>query len=315
MGEVSKHLMASGARFCQSAMAAYDKDEWNVFTLHAGTALEHIIKARLAALNPALIAKRDHPTSLLWFADNEKHNEPMHAELRTIGLDECINLAVLLNRELAKHKERLAELQRARNSVAHLGAVTTEAAGQMLSTFLRTVILLVNDAGADVDDVFGDYFGFVVSQIKKSDNEQARVYGGRVAQARMRYEALSSNMTAEEAEHRRQLVEIQWHRRSIEEQLVNCPVCGFPAYVEGEVWLDYWEPEVDEDGQVSHYPVVVYEAADLRCPTCDLHLDSPDLVSLAGAMNSWELSDSDHSAFMSGYYDDQLADIYEDADR
>lgn len=59
-----------------------------MFALHAGVAIEHLMKARLAAINPMLILDVDRKPSvdaMLWLADASKHDQRPPDSLRTVS--------------------------------------------------------------------------------------------------------------------------------------------------------------------------------------------------------------------------------------
>lgn len=68
----------------------------------------------------------------------------------------------------------------------------------------------------------------------------------------------------------------------------DLPRLSIPATVEGELSLDF-DVSVDHDGSVSGGAFGVFDATSLRCPTCDLVLDSPSLVNRSGAMEGFEV--------------------------
>src|SRR3954463_15703320 len=112
MKVLAGRLVNSSRLFLEAALTAYDSQEAHLFLLHAGTSLEHLAKARLAELNPALVAKRDHFPSLVWFADETKHGVPVPPELRTVTFDDAVGLLTLLGVPISPYKDHLALLQR-----------------------------------------------------------------------------------------------------------------------------------------------------------------------------------------------------------
>lgn len=148
---ISERLLASGSRFLRSSLHAYDGSHWDVFALHAGAAVEHLMKACLAAVNPALIAKRDHLQSIIWFADPSRCSSPMHPDLRTITFEESGKLLQMINTDVNKHNDILVAVQRARNSAAHLGPASANEAQELLPKMLRLMNLLIEAAGGKLN--------------------------------------------------------------------------------------------------------------------------------------------------------------------
>lgn len=295
---LASRLYKSAKQFTESAVVAYDRGEAHVFLLHAGTALEHLLKARLAELNPLLIAKRDHVPSLVWFADETKH--AVHpAEMRTITLDEAFNLAMAIKAPLGPFREDIGTLREYRNGVAHFGAYDHVVAAKVLPGFLNTLIALAKELGESSQDLFGIYEDFVQSQLAQHFADEERDYAGRLAQARIRFESEHGELDARTMAHLAQLVEMRWHPQSVEDQLIDCPACGLPAYAEGDLEQVDWDVDVDRDGTLmGAWPVLEYHPSVLRCPTCGLVLDTAGLISLSGAFENWHLSEADFDKYV-----------------
>ena len=305
MKVLAERLLQSAQLFVCSALAAYDAGEAHIFLLHAGTALEHLLKARLADLNPVLISKRDHVASLVWFADETKHAvHPLG--MRTITLDESLSLVTALNVPISAYRDKVTNLQHFRNGVAHFGVIDHTTSYAILPAFLHTVIVLLNELDVSDSAFFGAYDEFVSSQLAQHRSQEERDYEGRVAQAKMRFLSEHGQLEAPALEHLGQLAEMRWHRRSLEDQLVDCPVCGLPAYTEGILEQVDWDVDFDREGNPEGASVVLqFQAADLRCPTCGLVLDTASLVNMSGALENWELSDGDYDAFMRDMYEEE----------
>jgi hypothetical protein len=56
---LSDGLYSSAVAFAQSALRAFLDKDFPTFLLHAGTALEHLVKAYLASLNESFVAAND----------------------------------------------------------------------------------------------------------------------------------------------------------------------------------------------------------------------------------------------------------------
>jgi hypothetical protein len=295
---LAQRLFKSAQAFATSALAAYDRGESHVFLLHGATSLEHLLKARLAELNPVLISKRDHVPSLVWFADESRH-ELDNIDVRTITLDEALGLVAALRVPLGPHRDDISQLQKHRNGVAHLGVSDSKVAQQTLPSLLLSLTILSQDLGATREEFFGDYDEFVLTQLAVHREEEEREYTGRVAQARMRLAAEHGDLGPSAIGHLRRLAELRWHRLSLQDQLVDCPVCQLPAYAEGELWQVDWDVDYDEHANIGHaFPVLEYHPDTLRCPTCGLFLDSASLIQLSGAFENWQLSQKDYDVYV-----------------
>jgi hypothetical protein len=300
-------LFDSARQFVESALTAYDRSDTHVFLLHGGTALEHMLKARLAEANPALLAKRDHFPSLVWFADETKHSAVASVELRTVTLEDAMGLATAWGVPISLYRESLTLLQRHRNGVAHLGISDDKVAFEVLPGLLRTLILLSQELGQDPATLFGSFNSFVISQLDEQQAEEQRIWDGRFAQAQMRFHGEHPNLTAEEAKALRDLVEMRWRRMTLDDQLADCPVCVLPAYLSGTLDQVGWDVDFDKEGNPEGaYPSLEYTAYDLRCPTCGLVLDTPGLISVSGALENWQLPEDDFDAWIREFHEQDL---------
>jgi hypothetical protein len=313
MKVLAERLFKSARLFLQSALAAYDSQEAHVFLLHGGTALEHMLKARLAELNPALLAKKDSVPSLAWFADETKHTGPTSIEMRTITMEEALALASAIGAQISIYKDSLTILQRHRNGVAHLGLADEKVAYEVLPAFLAVMIQLTTELSEDPSELFGPYHSFALSQLEEYRAEQERVYEGRIAQALMRFKDEHGELDSTTKAKLAELVELKWHRTDILEQLMDCPACTLPGYAEGDLEITDWEADFDKEGNAEGgYPVLSYQPRFFRCPTCCLVLDTPELIRLGDLLSRWDLPEEDYDAFVREYYDEQAAQYYED---
>lgn len=306
MKVLAQRLLHSSRQFIRSSLAAYDSQNAHVFMLHAGTALEQLMKASLADVNPLLIAKRDHLPSLVWFAQEENHTGPPPVELRSITLDQAFELVAALGVSLSPYRHHLTSVQRHRNAVAHLGVAETAVGFEVLPGLLNAWTRLAERLDTDPSELFGPYHEFVLSQLDAHRNATDRILQGRIAQAHMRFTAEYGESDAAALWQLRELVEMRWHRRDLGEQLAGCVVCDLPAYAEGTLEIVDWEPDFDREGRITNAsPIIEYHAHNVRCPTCGLSLDTPELIQMSGILENWSLPDNDYDSFMRHYYEDQ----------
>jgi hypothetical protein len=296
MRTLAGRLYESATRFLHAALRAEDV-HGHLPLLHAATAIEHLAKARLAEINPLLLADaKQSPSVLLWLADETKHALPMPRGLRTIGLDRAIEI-VGRRAALDPYRKTLDELREHRNGVAHFGEADAGAADRLLPEVLAVVRALTDGLVADPDSIFGEYRDLAAAQLAAYDEQEAREYAVRVEQAKVRFQARHPTMTGEirgalsrELRHRGLA-----RRETFDEQVAPCPVCGLPAHLDGELLVSIdvdadWNP----DGTMYHaFPVVEYRPFSLRCSTCGLILDSPGLIDRSGALENWHVDPSD----------------------
>lgn len=297
----------------RSALEAYDQGESSVFLLHAGIALEHLLKARLANLNPALLSKGGKPQSAIWFADESKHDGVIPTDLRTISLDESLTLVRAIGVPLNLYEDGITALREHRNGVAHFVGPSDPVAVSVLVPVLQTMILLSTDLDVDAADFFGDFSDFVLTQVDTYRQEEERVYEGRRAQAWMRFDSQHGGASEEVLVHLRQLAEVRWHRRAPDDQLIDCPVCGLPAYANGNLEQVGWDVDYGRDGHPeAAYPSLEYTPYELQCPTCGLRLDTPGLVDLSGAFEDWQLPEADYMGWIHEYEEELRAEQWDE---
>lgn len=298
MGRLARRLYESGCRFMRVALAAHSNGDHELFAMHAAIAVEHLTKARLAAVNPMLLLdfKGQAPSAdvLLWVADDTRHDEPVPAGLRTIGGDRALEL---LRKQvpLDRFSEALKRLRGQRNGLSHMGeADLTDLADDLPMVVGAAAALAEGLIGSyPSTELFGVHTGFAETQLAQWNHDEDREYFGRFEQAQQRllekYPDVATNrelraMLAGAVE--RQFVA---KRSSFDEQLAPCPVCTLPAFLYGRL-----EPDFDKDGSLLNaYPTGVYHPSRLDCPTCNLVLDSASLIDRSHLMENWHVPHHD----------------------
>lgn len=182
-------MLSSAIRFLDAALTAYGRGERDVFALHAGVAIEHLMKARLAAINPLLILdtdRRPKAEALLWLAEPWKNGQRPPESLRTIGGERATELISPRVVDLSSYAEALTKLRdpaerdrsfrigRPRQCVEHLPMILAAAVGLAQG--------LVDDGLV----VFGSHREFAVEQLEEWADAEQRELAGRFTQARQR---------------------------------------------------------------------------------------------------------------------------------
>lgn len=292
-------LFASGRRFLDAALTAYGNDEHDVFALHAGVAIEHLMKARLVAINPMLILDVDRRPSveaMVWLADVSKHDQRPPESLRTVSGERAAELLSAGFVGLGAYKEALSKLRAQRNGIGHFGSADLAGIVDDLPMILRAVELLAVGLTDDPRDVFGAHAAFAEVQLDEWAEEVDRVLYGRYAQAEQRLAQREPPLVgALFAATERAITDA--HRndpnRTLSEQLAPCPVCKLPARVDGHLWARYEAIYNERTGdQIDIVPVGEFDAERLSCSTCGLVLDG-DLLDASGALENWEVPADD----------------------
>lgn len=297
MRALAQRLYESARTFLLAALKAEADGQMGLFLLHAGTAIEHLSKARLADINPLLIADgKLPPATLLWLADETKHDKPVPGSLRTIGLERALDL-VKHRSAVNRYATTLEALRQQRNGVAHVGDAVTDEIPTLMPEIIASVVALAEGLVADPMSIFGDYRDFARAQLDSYDEEEQRVLAVRTEQARVRFAERFPDLAPEVRQAMAAAITSSHRdtRVTVDEQLAPCPVCELPAALDGELLVE-WEVDVDggPDGpSYSAYPVGHYLAVSLKCSTCGLVLDSPALIDRSGALENWHVSEED----------------------
>lgn len=288
---LSAQLYASAQRFLDIALRAYGRGDKDVFALHAGVAIEHLMKARLAAINPMLILDVDRKPSveaMLWLADVSKHDQRPPESLRTLSGERATEL---LSKRigLAQYAEALTKLRQQRNGIGHFGSADLESVAEHLPMILAAAVHVAEGLTDNPQELFGVHREFAAAQLREWDLAEERDLAGRIAEAQRVLEEKHPHLTAEvRAVMTRAINDALDDRRWTGIQVTSCPVCKFPAAMEGDLSLDF-DVSYGPDGEISGGAIGVFDPTSLGCSTCDLVLGSAGLVKRSGAMEGFEV--------------------------
>ncbi len=296
---LSDDLAASAKTFSRSSLQAAVAKDAAIFFLHAGTALEHLLKALLASLHGGLIAKSDDFNSLLHLSGLSKHASTKPSQMRTITLQEALKRAAQIVPELANLNTGLGPLVAARNGVTHAALVQPEAVEVMIVPFLRVCDLLLDAMQIDRREFWGDLIDLVDARVAESA-ELARISVlEKIAVARIEFKARVDSL-ADQREAFLQALVAGYAPKRYEQTLVACPACSTPALVEGTIDVD-WTPDWTFVGgevyEVELYLVVTIFPQRLECRACKLGLQGEPELAAAGVPHSWKLDDVDPDDF------------------
>jgi hypothetical protein len=157
-------LIASADKFARSALHASIAADAAVFLLHAGTALEHLSKAFLAAINGSLIAANDLD-SLLHACGEGRRAGKRRSEMRTISAAESLKRSGQMIPELANLEGALKLLAEARNGVVHAALVDHDMVERTLVPFLRACDYLLAELTREREDFWADLLEVVDARL------------------------------------------------------------------------------------------------------------------------------------------------------
>lgn len=309
---LASKLLESAGDMTRSSLDAFMREDFNMFYLHAGIGLEHLLKSLLAAISPALIAEmsggshqRESRTFEMMYAlcqDVPTIRELAHS-IRTVGLVEAIGRASHIATTLRPLRPSLTEFGERRNSVAHLGIVDAAVAREDLNHVSRGVMAalthLREERGFDeaTESAFFDTFSdFVAALASESAEEKQTRTLGKIAAAAAEFARRYPDGISEalvEAIHGQ-----DW-RNGYEYQVITCPACDNQAVVHGDAAVDY-DVEVDDhrEGILSAYPYVLFTPWSFLCRICGLELDELEELAAVDLDEPWPLDDADLRDFL-----------------
>lgn len=304
---MDKHsFTSSAAGFARSALSAWADGDRAVALLHAGVSLEHLCKALLCSLSPALVAQGD-ADSLLHLVGHGKHAKKAP---KTVTATEALNRVKRVLDDPRLDQSEIGLLLDLRNGVAHAGLLPAGELEKVMTAWAGAEHALVDAVGQDWRIFLAEQARLgeaieqqrdaeIVARVEKLIGEAGKI--GRHIDGLPEYEQLAVLEAAETSVRR-------WPAdESIQDTL--CPACGRTAIMSGEVEVDF-EPDYDvEDGfpYVSGLAGTAYFLArNLRCPYCKLELDGIEELEAAPAVDTkWELRSATDDEYREYYSDSQ----------
>ena len=266
--------------------SAGDLDEYQLW---ASLALELLGKAALAGIHPSLVADPTHLESI--FAASGVH---IGTDIKTITAKTLYTRLRHLSKYFDTKVQQFCEqISLRRNAELHSG----EAPFQQMrlqaweGQYWHAAQIILDILSSSLEEWLGaDQARAPLERIKQAEEAAVQAAVGRVTQAREHFgerpkkdrEKAIEESETKQANHYPSLFSIVADR----EWAVECPSCAGKAFLaglsHGEEILEQ-DPEADDE-QVEKY----YSAEELRCPVCDLHLDSRAEIEAVGV-------DADHT--------------------
>ncbi|KNE82407.1 hypothetical protein ADZ36_11210 [Streptomyces fradiae] len=262
-----------------AALAAFvEGPESHDFAVHhAGVATEHLLKAYLAGMHPALIVDGRHFDSLLHATGLGSHAGPL-AKVKTIGLvDAYVRVAKLLPGKIPISKEDLEPLADARNGVAHSAIHDSGRSGAVFTTCLRLVDPVLEELKVDPNSYWGPYLGLHDKLVDEQVRQERVAVESLLVKARSLFEQRFGHMSPTEREVVLAAITSKPMITMSREAPVKCPSCGSQGWMAGEVEAIY----VYEGGQSTVSPgEVLLDPHRFHCAACDLDVGVNLLVHL-----------------------------------
>jgi hypothetical protein len=250
------------------------------FPFFCALAVEFLTRAALASVHPALIADpKDDGVSILYAFGFAPKGQPKTVEMKTV----ISRLSVIVPSFGELHAKSCLDLVYLRNAELHSGEIPFEgkkeaswlpgfyAAADCICQFMKRdlVDLLGKDQANGARTMIGEAKGERITAVKRKISSHKDVFEAKPSEERDGLRAKAKEIS---------LAERLGMKRSQGIAIEPCPACGGNArklgvlVAEGEPKLVEALLEVERTYLTQH----------LRCPVCNLHLESPEDLRIAG---------------------------------
>ena len=291
-------LVESARDFAGRSLRAYLKADNRVILMDAACSLEHLSKAYLASLHPALLMdiRNGQLDSLLHLVGcGDKAGAPFP---RTISSREALNRVLRLLPGLDLPTLPLNQLIDVRDGIVHVGYLTDDNTREALTAFLRYCNALYDELSIPAGERWNSHAELVRSLISQSLTEVEHEVQRKIGAAKNLVGELMAQIPKEEhgsvgfaRQQRASLRRLPGERR-VE---VDCPACrDSDATCVGTTETEfgtYLEPGEDGEDIVQRCAYRIFHARRLSCGVCELHLKNPDELKAAGLPISWTLDE------------------------
>ncbi|MFD9047912.1 hypothetical protein [Streptomyces zaomyceticus] len=268
-----EQLKVSSQRWMSGALAAFSQgpESYDFAVHHAGVAAEHLLKAYLAGLHPALIADGKDFNSLLHATGHGARASVDLSRAKTIGLAEAHGrVHKLLRKQIPIDANAFRPVADARNGVAHVGIHDVDEVRTVFTTCLRVIDPMLTELQIDPKTYWGSY-GQLHDMLIAQHVEEARIHlAGKLAKARAVFEQRYGHLDPQGREIVLASITQPQHSPYNGEHAeeASCPACGSRGWLAGDTYV------LTADEGVYFTP---YEFA---CSACSLGLAGDELSEL-----------------------------------
>ncbi|MEV7600037.1 hypothetical protein AB0O91_21915 [Kitasatospora sp. NPDC089797] len=297
----SEQLQTSSQRWMAAALTAFAQgpESYDFAVHHAGIAAEHLLKAYLSSLHPALIVEARDFDSLLHATGHGAHTSIPASRAKTIGLVEAhTRVHKILRNQMPVSKQALEPVANARNGVAHSGVHESAEVQTVFTTCLRLIDPLLTELKIDPNTYWGSYLSLHDKLIEERVRATRIRLEGKLARARAVFEQRYGHLEPMEREVLLTTITRQLGTLAMQHSLPRpCPACGSDGWLVGDL-----HPEDGQEGTVIFTPYI------FDCSACGLEVE--DELSELGDFNDEIVLDDPPEDFYSLWEPDE--DLYRD---
>ncbi len=273
------HLYQSASMFAQRAVADLGDGHIDACLANLGIALEHLMKAVLAAEHPLLLVgdKRGEIdlAGMVWGLGKAQVADA--APDFTISATEAARRCSALVPGLAA--VGLRPVLDARNGVVHVGVARERDANRLVGVVAAAADLLLPRLGATTAQLWGNYRDAAVGRLDENRTAAAHRAADKVAAARASWESAALRLGDAGVAYLQKLADDRAF--ADDEEPVECPVCGTQAVASGDISVTE-EPEYGHDGPDWYVEAVSLiphlHVNNVRCSACGLDLNDDEVA-------------------------------------
>lgn len=290
-------FLTTAQMFARSAAEHYSPSDAPFFFLHAGAAVEHLIKAALCATSPALLLESRSGNDydlirLLGYAaprvsgQGAAHRAKDRAPY-TVSLSKAIDRYLFLRGQgsLGASADQLAAVKAARDLTAHGGVgsrQSSEAMHEVLVAVAAVVEALTEALALNPTEFWGNHHGLVERVKDNRDDELATRARTLITAARNRFSKKYEGVDPAALESLR--AESFWRSDPKNDEWSRpCPACNAQGTSRVKPEL---RRSISVDGKTRLS--AGYRAVNFRCLVCSLQLDSEGLIAVVSDFEAWE---------------------------
>ena len=194
---------------------------------------------------------------------------------------------------------RLEPIAEARNGALHLVGVDKATAFKLLVPYLEAMKTMGEALSVTFQEMFGEYSELATSVLQRSVEEAEVRAALKVTHAKQLFAGRYGDMYGEARKAVIRAVEGSYSLTAYDDELSDCPACGYMAKVSGHNSFRDWDYDYDDETghPTSRTARVDLYLDELNCAVCGLHLEGEDELAAAGVPEYVEVQSVDSSDF------------------